>query len=54
MLLDGSGPGAGTWQVEGHLPSSLTPMLITLQILFKDGGGPGGFTVTNPLKMDIR
>lgn len=54
LLLGGAGAGAGTMQIEAQLSSGLPSMLITMQALLKDAGGPGGFTVTNPLAMDIQ
>jgi len=53
IMLKGSGPGAGAWQIQAQLPLNFPSVLITMQVLLEDTGAPYGFTVTNPLAMDI-
>jgi len=53
ITLQGSGAGAGAWQIESQLPSGLLPVTIFLQALLEDPGGPAGFTITPPLEMEI-
>jgi probable HAF family extracellular repeat protein len=53
LVLQGTGAGAGLLQIKTEIPPDITPMMITLQMLFADPGGPSGFTVSNPLEMNL-
>jgi probable HAF family extracellular repeat protein len=54
LTLMGSEAGAGSIRLDITLPPGLTPAAITMQFLLMDPGGPGGFTVSNPLEMNIQ
>lgn len=53
IQLAGTGGGAGAWLLETKLPSGLSPVMITMQALLADPGGPMGYAVSNPLEMNI-
>jgi probable HAF family extracellular repeat protein len=54
LVLGGTGAGAGTYQLVTPLPPDMPPVMITMQALLIDGGGSFGYTVTNPLEMDVQ
>jgi len=51
--LDGTGPGAGTWQLTTTWPAGVPSGQLTLQTILADPGTPSGFSVTNALSVDI-
>jgi probable HAF family extracellular repeat protein len=53
LALQGSGAGAGYLRIKSQIPPGVSPMMITMQMLFADPGGPSGFTVSNPLELNL-